>query len=552
MFFAKKCQITIKNKNITLEAKSGTNLYKLLKDNGVNVTSLCDGNGQCGKCKVKISAPDGLEINKPTKKDRLILAPMNLENGYRLACEYIVKSDIIVDTEEWNISSSQDPNILGVKKINRNAPGVENGKAQDNSSTSEYVKSTDDTPSTDTQDNSVKDNFNTNAAPQKEASEGKSESTKKKAIEDPEYNLADGILLIQYPKGVKYYVYTAGINNISSEGMIETNEQLTDIIDNNTLSDFIYDNISIPDLERIIIILEKQFYEGEILFNLINYFTFDIGTVKCEIIQPYGDSKKLLTFLRLINTVNGQNLQVALDNLTYSYYLKEDTFYSLNSQYVTETVDLDFFLSSGKNPIIDISEDFNEITLKDNLFEPDSIALPALLKAIKLLIGIGAVDENFNLKSRKELVDDLKLEHLVKFSQRNDENLFYIYRKKDNEIFINQKMLNQLKELKIFLVSLTEYVQKELGTIENIIIQNLTHYDYLINNLFDLSILPKSYMKKTKFYSGDPTVLAAKFFTVRDIKTYIQSKIRDAREIALYKDENFNKIHDKIDKKITF
>lgn len=541
MLFSKKYNVTIKNRNITLEAKSGTNLYKLLKENNIPISSLCDGNGQCGKCRVKISSPDGAEINKPTKKDRLILALMNIENGYRLACEYIIKSDIIVDTEEWNISANQDPHIVSVKRKNRNS----------SSTATENIESIEDADGADTPDYSVKINSDTSVTHENKTAEYKKEITAEEVSEDSEYSLTDGVLLIQYPKGVKYYVYTAGINNISSEGMIAAGEQLTDIIDNNTLSDFIYDNIDIPDFERIIIILDKQFYDGEILFNLINYFPFEIGTVKCEIIQPYGDSKKLLTFLRLINTVNGQNLQIALDNLAYSYYMKEGTFYSLNSQYVTESVDLEMFLSSGKNPIIDISEDFTEITLKDNLLEPDSVAFPALLKAIKSLMKIGAVDENFNMKSRNQLVDELRIEHLVKFSRRNDENLFYIYRKKDNEIFISQRMLDQLKELKVFLLSLTEYVQKELGKVENIIVQNLTHYDYLINNLFDLSILPSSYKKKTKFYSGDPTVFAAKFFTVKDIKTYIKSKIQNVNEITLYKDESFNKIHDKIDKKIT-
>ncbi len=541
MLFNKKYNVTIKNRNITLEAKSGTNLYKLLKENNIPISSLCDGNGQCGKCRVKISSPNGAEINKPTKKDRLILALMNIENGYRLACEYVIKSDIVVDTEEWNISANQDPHIVSVKRKNRNFSSTE----------TENTESIEDADGADTPDYSAKINSDTNVTHENKTTEYKREITAEDVSEDSEYSLADGVLLIQYPKGVKYYVYTAGINNISSEGMIAAGEQLTDIIDNNTLSDFIYDNIDISDFERIIIILDKQFYDGEILFNLINYFSFEIGTVKCEIIQPYGDSKKLLTFLRLINTVNGQNLQIALDNLAYSYYMKENTFYSLNSQYVTESLDLEMFLSSGKNPIIDISEDFTEIVLKDNLLEPDSVTFPALLKTIKSLMKIGAVDENFNMKSRNQLVDELKIEHLVKFSKRNDENLFYIYRKKDNEIFISQKMLDQLKELKVFLLSLTEYVQKELGKIENIIVQNLAHYDYLINNLFDLSILPSSYKKKAKFYSGDPTVFAAKFFTVKDIKTYIKSKIQDVNEITLYKDESFNRIHDKIDKKVT-
>jgi len=548
MLFNKKYNVTIKNRNITLEAKSGTNLYKLLKENNIPVSSLCDGNGQCGKCKVRISSPGGGEINKPTKKDRLILALMNLENGYRLACEYIIRSDIIVDTEEWNVSSGKDPDILGVKKKNKET-AEEEQKPAGVTEEKEYSTSEEDYESEESSESQSQSEPHTDYEPDIAEDEEKTSSVEED--EDQTYGVRDGLLLIQYPGGVKYYVYAAGINNIASEGLVKINEPLTDIIDNNILSDFIHDNIDIPDLDRVIIILDKEYFNGEIFFKLINYHSFEIGTLKCEVLQPYSYPKNLLTFLRLLNSVNGQNLQVALDNLRFSYFLKDGIFYFLNSAYVSDTINIDRLLTTGKNPVIDVADDLTHVTMKDDLKEPDSIALPALLKTIKILMRIGAVDNNFVLKDRNELVDELKLEHLVKFSKRNEGNMFYIYRKKDVEIFLSQQMLDQLRELKIYLMTLTDFVQKELGNIDNIIIQNLTHYDYLVNNLFDLSILPKYYSKKTKFYSGDPTILASKFFTEQDVKTFIESRISDLREIELYKNEEFNKRYDKIERKLT-
>jgi len=548
MLFNKKYNVTIKNRNITLEAKSGTNLYKLLKENNIPVSSLCDGNGQCGKCKVRISSPGGGEINKPTKKDRLILALMNLENGYRLACEYIIRSDIIVDTEEWNVSSGKDPDILGVKKKNKGT-AEEDQKPAEVTEEKEYSTSEEDYESEESSESQSQSEPHTDYEPDIAEDEEKTSSVEED--EDQTYGVRDGLLLIQYPGGVKYYVYAAGINNIASEGLVKINEPLTDIIDNNILSDFIHDNIDIPDLDRVIIILDKEYFNGEIFFKLINYHSFEIGTLKCEVLQPYSYPKNLLTFLRLLNSVNGQNLQVALDNLRFSYFLKDGIFYFLNSAYVSDTINIDRLLTTGKNPVIDVADDLTHVTMKDDLKEPDSIALPALLKTIKILMRIGAVDNNFVLKDRNELVDELKLEHLVKFSKRNEGNMFYIYRKKDVEIFLSQQMLDQLRELKIYLMTLTDFVQKELGNIDNIIIQNLTHYDYLVNNLFDLSILPKYYSKKTKFYSGDPTILASKFFTEQDVKTFIESRISDLREIELYKNEEFNKRYDKIERKLT-
>ncbi|TYB35647.1 MAG: 2Fe-2S iron-sulfur cluster binding domain-containing protein [Flexistipes sinusarabici] len=547
MLFNKKYNVTIKNRNITLEAKSGTNLYKLLKENNIPISSLCDGNGQCGKCKVRISSPGGGEINKPTKKDRLILALMNLESGYRLACEYTIRSDIIVDTEEWNIFSGKDPDIVGVKKKNKEAakeemPHEEQKPAEESASGEGFE--TEKYPESQSQSGSQTDY-------ESDIAEDEEEKASVGEEEEQTYGVRDGLLLIQYPGGVKYYVYAAGINNIASEGLVKISEPLTDIIDNNILSDFIHDNIDIPDLDRVIIILDKEYFNGELFFKLVNYHSFEIGTLKCEVLQPYNDPKNLLTFLRLLNSVNGQNLQIALDNLRFSYFLKDGIFYFLNSAYVSDTINIDRLLTTGKNPVIDIADDLTHVTMKDDLKEPDSIALPVLLKTIKILMRIGAVDNNFVLKDRNELVDDLKLEHLVKFSKRNEGNMFYIYRKKDVEIFLSQQMLDQLRELKIYLMTLTDFVQKELGNIDNIIIQNLTHYDYLVNNLFDLSVLPKYYSKKTKFYSGDPTILASKFFTEQDVRTFIESRINDMREIELYKNEEFNRRYDKMERKLT-
>ena len=54
MFFSKKSYtVSIPDRNIVLEAKSGTNLYKLLIDENLINPTLCNGAGQCGKCKMR-------------------------------------------------------------------------------------------------------------------------------------------------------------------------------------------------------------------------------------------------------------------------------------------------------------------------------------------------------------------------------------------------------------------------------------------------------------------------------------------------------------------
>jgi len=85
-------------------------------------------------------------------------------------------------------------------------------------------------------------------------------------------------------------------------------KQLLDIIENNVISDFIYNNIHLNDLERLIIILDNKYFEGENLYNLVNYYVLNIGTMICEIIQPQNNSLDLLLFLGFCITIKEKYL----------------------------------------------------------------------------------------------------------------------------------------------------------------------------------------------------------------------------------------------------
>jgi len=87
-----------------------------LIENGVTTPYLCKGNGQCGKCRVRIVSLDKKPINKPTKKDSIILAPINIDAGFRLACQYVIKSDIVVDVSDFISRTNQDGDIVAVRK----------------------------------------------------------------------------------------------------------------------------------------------------------------------------------------------------------------------------------------------------------------------------------------------------------------------------------------------------------------------------------------------------------------------------------------------------
>ncbi|KAA0258954.1 2Fe-2S iron-sulfur cluster binding domain-containing protein [Deferribacter autotrophicus] len=506
MFFGKKVKINVKNKNIVIEAKSGANLYDVLVENNIHIESLCKGNGQCGKCKVKIISADGKEINKPTKKDRLVLAKINLENGYRLACQYNVKSDIIVDTEEWIVE--EDPNIVKVtvKKLNNN---------NTNENKLEFIQTN--------EEKDEKTNFET-----------KDELTE----------LKDGLILIQYPKGIKYFVYSASIGNVSFDGYVKTEEPLIDIIDNNLISDFIYNYVDVPDIDRILIILDKNSYNGTHLLNLVSYYTFNIGEMFCEIIQPLENPSNLLTFFRLLN-LQDESLLIPFDNLQTIFYKKDNKLFVLDTKYISSSIDTEFLFSTGINPITDISEDFKEITIKDSYFEPDSLSPKVIFKAVASLKNYGIIDNNFQFKDRTELLDKIPIEILVKISKRDNETFFHIYRKKEISLSISNKQIEAIKELGDFIDALLKYCEKFIGKISNIIIYSFQDIEEAGTAFINLGLFPKKFSKKVSFFSGDPALLSIKFFSYKSVPAFINNHFKEVNNIELYKNENFNSLFKK-------
>jgi uncharacterized 2Fe-2S/4Fe-4S cluster protein (DUF4445 family) len=90
-----------------VEAENGENLLDVMRREGVRIEALCGGKGECGKCRVI------LEEGKIEKKSLLpdkFLHPMELEEGYHLACMVTLQSDCVftIPTE----SRIENPKIL--------------------------------------------------------------------------------------------------------------------------------------------------------------------------------------------------------------------------------------------------------------------------------------------------------------------------------------------------------------------------------------------------------------------------------------------------------
>lgn len=72
------------------KAETGTNLLKFLRDEQYKFETPCNGNGTCGKCRIKADISD----NPATEREKKLLGEEALNKGYRLACYININSDI--------------------------------------------------------------------------------------------------------------------------------------------------------------------------------------------------------------------------------------------------------------------------------------------------------------------------------------------------------------------------------------------------------------------------------------------------------------------------
>lgn len=86
--------IIVSNKNINIEYISNKNLMQILIDNNVFIDNPCNGNGSCGKCKIKLL--DGY-LPKISESEENFLKDEEIAEGVRLACFVIPSEDITIE-----------------------------------------------------------------------------------------------------------------------------------------------------------------------------------------------------------------------------------------------------------------------------------------------------------------------------------------------------------------------------------------------------------------------------------------------------------------------
>ncbi|RLD12546.1 MAG: ferredoxin [Chlamydiae bacterium] len=83
------CSILILPDNRRIIVPENAYLHEALDRHGISLTAYCDGMGLCGKCIVQIKLAGGC-LPPATEADQKFLSDDEIENGYRLACQWRV------------------------------------------------------------------------------------------------------------------------------------------------------------------------------------------------------------------------------------------------------------------------------------------------------------------------------------------------------------------------------------------------------------------------------------------------------------------------------
>jgi len=79
---------------------------------GVDLISLCGGEGICGHCKVQVLAG---HVSPPTSAERDALTSQELQEGYRLACQTYARDDVKVRVPPESLSTPQRTQVEGLE-----------------------------------------------------------------------------------------------------------------------------------------------------------------------------------------------------------------------------------------------------------------------------------------------------------------------------------------------------------------------------------------------------------------------------------------------------
>lgn len=93
-----------------VQVAEGRTLLEAARQAGVGLNAVCGGSGVCGTCRVRVVSG---EVTPPNKSELEFLDHVELDEGYRLACQTWVQGDLLVDVPPESITAPQRAQIEG-------------------------------------------------------------------------------------------------------------------------------------------------------------------------------------------------------------------------------------------------------------------------------------------------------------------------------------------------------------------------------------------------------------------------------------------------------
>jgi len=108
--------VTFFPKNSTVEVEDGVTVLEAATRAGIHINAQCGGEGKCGRCRVIVEG--AVEASNTTLIDE-----SDWENGYRLACQSTVRSDLVVFVpQETQVGEHKILTSFRMTEINQIAP----------------------------------------------------------------------------------------------------------------------------------------------------------------------------------------------------------------------------------------------------------------------------------------------------------------------------------------------------------------------------------------------------------------------------------------------
>ncbi len=106
------CTIDFEPVGRRVEAQPGTSILAAAHGSGIDIVSICGGEGTCGRCRVVVDGP----VSGVQSADRTFLSQLEIDSGERLACRAHVRGDVKVVIPKASMATDPRLQVSGLER----------------------------------------------------------------------------------------------------------------------------------------------------------------------------------------------------------------------------------------------------------------------------------------------------------------------------------------------------------------------------------------------------------------------------------------------------